>query len=59
MPIPIDFLTPTERNRLNHFLEPIPDEDLRVLFTLSDRDTGVQQGVPVVWHTTSSSLAPI
>lgn len=37
--MPIDFLTPAERDRLNRFPAPIPDEDLRVFFTLSDRDT--------------------
>jgi Domain of unknown function (DUF4158) len=37
--MPIDFLTPAERHRLNHFPEPIPAEDLRAFFTLSDRDT--------------------
>ena len=37
--MPIDFLTVTERERLNRFPESIPDEDLRVFFTLSDRDT--------------------
>jgi hypothetical protein len=37
--MPIDFLTPAERDRLNHFPEPIPDEDLRIFFTLSNRDT--------------------
>ena len=36
--MPIDFLTPAERDRLNRFPEPIPAEDLRVFFTLSDRD---------------------
>jgi Domain of unknown function (DUF4158) len=36
--MPIDFLTPAERDRLNCFPEPMPDEDLRVFFTLSDRD---------------------
>jgi hypothetical protein len=28
--MPIDFLTPAERDPLNHFPEPIPAEDLRV-----------------------------
>ena len=28
----------TERERLNRFPDPIPAEDLRVFFTLSDRD---------------------
>jgi len=37
--MPIDFLTPAERDRLNRFPDPIPDEDLRVFFTLSDTDT--------------------
>src|SRR5215471_9828909 len=36
--MPIDFLTPAERDRLNRFPEPIPAEDLRVFFTLSERD---------------------
>ena len=36
--MPIDFLTVTERERLNRFPDPIPDEELRVFFTLSDRD---------------------
>jgi TnpA family transposase len=36
--MPIDFLTPAERDRLNRFPELIPAEDLRVFFTLSDRD---------------------
>ena len=37
--MPIDFLTAAERERLNRFPDPIPDEELRVFFTLSDRDT--------------------
>src|SRR5712692_6659904 len=48
-PMPIDFLTAAERERLNRFPEPIPDEDLRVFFTLSDRDTQEvrkQRGAP-------------
>lgn len=47
--MPIDFLTAAERERLNRFPEPIPDEDLRVFFTLSDRDTQEvrkQRGAP-------------
>ena len=47
--MPIEFLTAAERERLNHFPEPIPDEDLRVFFTLSDRDTQEvrkQRGAP-------------
>src|SRR5262249_28933844 len=36
--MPIDFLTAAERGRLNRFPDPIPDEDLRVFFLLSDRD---------------------
>src|SRR5215475_4186180 len=36
--MPIEFLTAAERERLNRFPETIPDEDLRVFFTLSDRD---------------------
>jgi len=47
--MPIDFLTPAERDRLNRFPEPIPDEDLRVFFTLSDRDreeVRKQRGAP-------------
>src|SRR5437773_5163749 len=47
--MPIDFLTPAERDQLNHFPEPIPAEDLRVFFTLSDRDTQEvrkQRGAP-------------
>ena len=36
--MPIDFLTAAERERLNRFPETIPDEDLRVFFTLSDGD---------------------
>jgi len=36
--MPIEFLTTAERERLNRFPETIPDEDLRVFFTLSDRD---------------------
>jgi TnpA family transposase len=47
--MPIDFLTVTERERLNRFPEPIPDEDLRVFFTLSERDTQEvhkQRGAP-------------
>jgi hypothetical protein len=37
--MPIYFLTPAERDPLNHFPEPIPAEDLQVFFILSDRDT--------------------
>jgi TnpA family transposase len=47
--MPIDFLTAADRERLNCFPEPIPDEDLRVFFTLSDRDTQEvrkQRGAP-------------
>jgi len=47
--MPIDFLTAAERERLNRFPDPIPDEDLRVFFTLSDRDTQEvrkQRGAP-------------
>ena len=47
--MPIEFLTAAERERLNRFPEPIPDEDLRVFFTLSDRDTQEvrkQRGAP-------------
>jgi Domain of unknown function (DUF4158) len=36
--MPIDFLTPAERDRLNRFPAPMPAEDLRVFFTLADRD---------------------
>src|SRR4029453_12502061 len=36
--MPIDFLTPAERARLNGFPASIPDEDLRVFFTLSEAD---------------------
>src|SRR5882724_1306066 len=45
--MPIDFLTAAERERLNRFPEPIPDDDLRVFFTLSDEDqleVGKQRG---------------
>ena len=47
--MPIDFLTAIERERLNRFPQPIPDEDLRVFFTLSDRDVQEvqkQRGAP-------------
>ena len=47
--MPIDFLTAAERERLNCFPEPIPDEDLRVFFTLSDQDIAEvrkQRGAP-------------
>ena len=47
--MPIDFLTVAERERLNRFPDPIPDEDLRVFFTLSDRDiqeVRKQRGAP-------------
>jgi hypothetical protein len=47
--MPIDFLTPAERDRLNRFPDPIPDEDLRVFFTLSDREmqeVQKQRGAP-------------
>jgi hypothetical protein len=33
--MPIDFLTVTERERLNRFPNLIPDEDLRVFLVLS------------------------
>jgi TnpA family transposase len=36
--MPIDFLTPAERARLNGLPASIPDEDLRIFFTLSDAD---------------------
>src|SRR6266446_8042294 len=47
--MPIEFLTAAECERLNRFPDPIPDEDLRVFFTLSDRDTQEvrkQRGAP-------------
>ena len=47
--MPTDFLTTAERERLNRFPEPIPDEDLRVFFTFSDRDiqeVRKQRGAP-------------
>ena len=47
--MPIDFLTAAERGRLNRFPDPIPDEDLRVFFMLSDRDlveVRKQRGAP-------------
>ena len=36
--MPIGFLTATERDHLNHFPSPIPDEDLRAFFLLSEDD---------------------
>ena len=36
--MPIGFLTATERDRLNHFPVPIPDEDLRAFFWVSEDD---------------------
>jgi TnpA family transposase len=45
--MPIAFLTAAERERLNHFPDPIPDEDLSAFFTLSDADqleVGKQRG---------------
>ena len=39
--MPIGFLTATERDRLNHFPIPIPDEDLRAFFWLSEDDKHV------------------
>jgi TnpA family transposase len=45
--MPIDFLTAAERERLNRFPEPIPDDDLRVFFMLSQADqleVGKQRG---------------
>src|SRR5437764_14324736 len=39
--MPIGFLTATERDRLNHFPTPIPDEDLRAFFWLSEDDQHV------------------
>ena len=36
--MPIGFLTTTERDHLNHFPTPIPDEDLRAFFLLSEAD---------------------
>ena len=47
--MPIDFLTAAERERLNRFPEWISDEDLRVFFTLSERDmqeVHKQRGAP-------------
>jgi hypothetical protein len=57
--MPIDFLTAAERERLNHFPDPIPDEDLRVFFTLSDRDTQEvrkQRGAPINWALRCNSV---
>src|SRR5215207_7872035 len=45
--MPIDFLTAAERERLKRFPEPIPDDDLRVFFMLSQADqleVGKQRG---------------
>jgi hypothetical protein len=39
--MPIGFLTATERDRLNHFPTPIPDEDLRAFFLLTEADQHV------------------
>jgi TnpA family transposase len=39
--MPIGVLTATERDRLNHFPTPIPDEDLRAFFWLSEDDQHV------------------
>jgi len=39
--MPIGFLTATERDRLNHFPTPIPDEDVRAFFLLSEADQHV------------------
>jgi TnpA family transposase len=39
--MPIGFLTATERDRLNHFPTPIPDEDLQAFFLLSEDDQQV------------------
>jgi TnpA family transposase len=39
--MPIGFLTATERDRLNHFPTPIPDEDLRAFFLLTAADLRV------------------
>jgi hypothetical protein len=36
--MPMDFLTPAERDRLKRFPAPMPDEDRRVFFPLADRD---------------------
>jgi Domain of unknown function (DUF4158) len=36
--MPIGFLTTAERERLNRFCEPIPNDDLSVLFLLSEAD---------------------
>jgi hypothetical protein len=36
--MPIDFLTAAERERLNRFPKPIPDDDLKVFFMLSHAD---------------------
>ena len=39
--MPIGFLTATERDRLNHFPTPIPNEDLQAFFLLSEADQHV------------------
>jgi TnpA family transposase len=36
--MPIGFLPPADRDRLNHFPAQIPDDDLRAFFLLSDAD---------------------
>jgi hypothetical protein len=36
--MPIGFLSPADRDRLNHFPAQIPDDDLRAFFLLSDAD---------------------
>src|SRR2546426_12726909 len=39
--MPIGFLPPADRDRLNHFPAQIPDDDLRAFFLLSDADQQV------------------
>jgi hypothetical protein len=39
--MPIGFLSPTDRDRLNRFPAQIPDDDLRAFFLLSDADQQV------------------
>src|SRR5712692_1959245 len=39
--MPIGFLPPADRDRLNHFPAQIPDDDLRAFFLLSEADQQV------------------
>lgn len=57
--MPIGFLPPADRDRLNGFPTQIPDDDLRAFFLLSEADQQVikhQREAHTPWGLPSSSV---